>query len=62
MFGVGASSGIGIGKAIVFVEKPLTVQHINIHNTEMEIEKFNRALEKAELQLVEICKKNAYEA
>jgi len=56
VFGVGASSGIGIGKAIIFVEKPLTIQQINTHDTEKEIDKLNVALDKAEIQLIEICK------
>ena len=43
--GIGASVGIGIGKAVVIKDIELDIKKRNIDNFEVELELFNKALE-----------------
>lgn len=54
MVGVGASSGIGIGKAVIFLEKPLVIEKRTIEDSTKELARLEKAIEKAEVQLKSI--------
>lgn len=45
MKGIGASSGISIGKAVIFAENEITYTPVAVNDTESEIQRFKKATE-----------------